>query len=150
MRRTLACLGLLVGLAAAPGTADWRGGGRAEVPLDGDGNVWTVRATLNGRVSGQFLLDTGASVCVLAPATARRLDLEETGLDVDLRTANGIVRAPLVRVRTVDVGGNRAHDVTAVVHPAVGEALDGVLGLSFLNTFDSYAIDSRRRTLRLQ
>lgn len=149
MSGRLACLTLLVAVLATPTVADWRGGTRAEIPLDGDGHVWTVRATLNGRVSGQFLLDTGASVCVLAPETARRLDLEETGVDVDLRTANGIVRAPLVRLRTIEVGGNRAQDVTAVVHPAVSSSLDGVLGLSFLNTFDSYAIDPRRRMLRL-
>ena len=148
MTRGLRLWAALLALASTPVAADWRSGGR-EVPLDGDGHVWTVRATLDGRVTGQFLLDTGASVCVLAPETARRLDLEETGLDVDLRTANGVVRAPLVRVRSIEVGGHRARDVTAVVHPAVGSSLDGVLGLSFLNEFDSYAIDSRRRTLKL-
>ena len=140
---------LAVLLVASPADAQWRSGG-AEIPLEGDGHVWTVRARLNDHLSGQFLLDTGASVCVLAPAMARRLDLEETGTEVELRTANGVVRAPLVRVRSIEVGRNRAEDVTAVVHPAVSGSLDGVLGLSFLNTFDSYAIDSRRHTLRLE
>jgi aspartyl protease family protein len=149
MRVASRLLALVAVLAAAPTGAQWRSA-RGEIPLDGDGHVWTVRAKLNDHVSGQFLLDTGASVCVLAPATARRLDLEETGVDVELRTANGVVRAPLVRVRSIEVGRSRAEDVTAVVHPAVSGSLDGVLGLSFLNTFDSYSIDARRHTLRLE
>jgi aspartyl protease family protein len=149
MRGCIRYLALAIALVVSPAGAQWRTGG-AEIPLEGEGQVWTVRAKLNDQVSGQFLLDTGASVCVLAPATARRLDLEETGKDVELRTANGVVRAPLVRVRSIEVGRSRAEDVMAVVHPAVSGKLDGVLGLSFLNTFDSYAIDARHHTLRLE
>ena len=149
MRGVLRWLALALLLVPSPGASQWRSGG-SEIPLEGDGRVWTVRAKLNESVSGQFLLDTGASVCVLAPKFAKRLDLEETGMDVELRTANGVVRAPLVRVGSIQVGRNRAEDVTAVVHPAVSGSLDGVLGLSFLNTFDSYSIDARNHTLRLE
>ena len=149
MRMLVRALAFAAVLVASSTGAQWRSGG-AEIPLDGDGRIWTVRAKLNDHVSGQFLLDTGASVCVLAPKFAQRLELEETGMDVELRTANGVVRAPLVRVDSIQVGRNRAEDVTAVVHPAVSGSLDGVLGLSFLNTFDSYSIDSRKHTLRLQ
>ena len=139
---------LLIVLAASTAVAQWRSA-RSEIPLDGEGNVWTVRAKLNDRVTGTFLLDTGASVCVLAPGIARKLDLEETGTEVELRTANGVVKAPLVRIDSIQVGRNRAEDVSAVVHSAVTGSLDGVLGLSFLNTFDGYAIDTRNHTLRL-
>jgi aspartyl protease family protein len=147
MRSRLRFAALLVVLAASPALAQWRSGG-SEIPLDGEGNVWTLRAKLNDRVSGTFLLDTGASVCVLAPAIARKLDLQETGQQVELRTANGVVKAPLVRIDSIQVGRNRAEDVPAVVHSAAG-SLDGVLGLSFLNTFDGYKIDTRNHTLRL-
>jgi aspartyl protease family protein len=149
MRGAVRTLAAALVLVASSTGAQWRSGG-AEIPLEGDGRIWTVRAKLNDHQSGQFLLDTGASVCVLAPTMARKLDLEETGQDVELRTANGVVRAPLVRVRSIQVGRSRAEDVTAVVHPAVSSSLDGVLGLSFLNTFDSYAIDARNHTLRLE
>ena len=147
MRIPLRVAALLVLLAATPTVAQWRSGG-SDIPLDGEGNVWTLRAKLNDRVTGTFLLDTGASVCVLAPSIARKLDLEETGTDVELRTANGIVKAPLVKIDSVQVGRSRAEDVPAVVHSAAG-SLDGVLGLSFLNTFDGYKIDTRNHTLRL-
>lgn len=129
--------------------ADWAATGQSEIPLEGTGSTWMVHATLNGTVSGLFLLDTGASFCVLAPSTARRLSLSGSGQSIDLRTANGTVSAPLVKLRTVDVGGNRARDVQAVVHPALGPPYDGVIGLSFLNNFQ-YGIDPRRHILRLR
>ena len=148
MIRLLLLLGVASALVAPPIQAEWAAGAQSEVPLEGDGATWRVRATLDGNVSGLFLLDTGASLCVLAPTLARRLGLAPDG-QVQLQTANGIVTAPLVRLRTVDVGGNRARDIAAVVHPAVAPPLDGVIGLSFLDHF-TYAIDPRRHILRLR
>jgi aspartyl protease family protein len=149
MTGRLLLLGLAGLLAAAPGRADWSTGGKSEIPLDGNGESWLVRATLNGNVTGLFLLDTGASLCVLAPTTARRLGLPPSGEQTELHTANGVVRVPVLRIPTVDVGGNRARDVPAVVHSAVAPPIDGIVGLSYLNNF-SYAIDPRRRVLRLR
>jgi clan AA aspartic protease (TIGR02281 family) len=141
-------LALLLLLAlVAPAAAEPSLG--SEVPLRGDGSRWIVQATLDGRARGLFLVDTGASYCVIAPALARELALVHTGATVSLHTANGIVRAPVVRLRTVDLGSTRAHDVQAIVHDAVGPEVDGVIGLNFLNQF-RYAIDPRRRTLDLQ
>jgi clan AA aspartic protease (TIGR02281 family) len=135
-------------LLASAASSEWEGGARSEVPLEGNGKSWFVRATLDGRVDGLFLLDTGASVCVLAPATARRLKPRTTGAEVELHTANGVIHAPIVELRSVDVGGNRARDVQAVVHDGVPGRLDGIIGLSFLDHF-TYGIDPRRRILRL-
>ncbi len=149
MTRRRLLLGLALGaLAPAMARADWHRGNDGDIPLDGDGTGWLVDVTVNGGPRGQFLLDTGASFCVLSPTFSRRLRLPMAESHVDLQTANGIVSAPLVRLRSLDVGGNRAHDLHAVVHVAVAPPLDGVLGLNFLNHF-SYAIDPRRRTLRL-
>ena len=119
-----------------------------EVPLLGDGTSWMVTATLNGRVQGRFLLDTGASYCVVAPAFARQLALAPTGSFASVHTANGVVRAPVVRLRSVELGETRVRDVQAIVHDAVGPNLDGVVGLNFLNRFH-YAVDPRRRVLTL-
>src|SRR5437762_183486 len=91
-------LALLVAGGAA--RAEWVGGANTEVPLDGNGATWLVHATLNGSVSGLFLIDTGASLCVVGPGTARRLNVSPTGEEVQLQTANGTVRAPVIRVRT--------------------------------------------------
>lgn len=149
MTRRRLLLGLAMGaLAPAVSHADWQRGRYGEIPLSGDGTGWLVDVTVNGGATGSFLLDTGASFCVLSPTFSRRLRLPSATSHVDLQTANGIVRAPLVRLRSLDVGGARAHDLHAVVHVAVAPPLHGVLGLNFLNNF-SYAIDPRRRTLRL-
>jgi clan AA aspartic protease (TIGR02281 family) len=140
---------LALGLWAAPAGAQWSASNQAEVPLDGSGQSWFVRATVNGTVRGLFLLDTGASFCVLAPATARRISTAASTTHVTLRTANGTVKAPVLRLSSVEIGGARARDVQAVVHDAVAPPLDGIIGLSFLNNF-TYSVDPRRRVLRLR
>ena len=58
----------------------------------------TVEATINGRTEALFLLDTGASYCVIAPSLARQLALPPTGSFATVLTANGAVRAPVVLV----------------------------------------------------
>jgi len=148
-RRWSAIAFLLLLLTPLRVRAEWASAAQNEVPLDGNGHSWFVRATLNGSVSGLFLLDTGASMCVIGPDTARRLNLPPSGQQVELRTANGVVHAPVVQLRSVDVGGNRARDVQAVVHGAIGPPLDGIIGLSYLNHF-SYGVDPRRRVLHLR
>jgi clan AA aspartic protease (TIGR02281 family) len=146
-RQLLAACG--AALLAAPAGAEWSAGGSGEVPLDGDGTAWMVRATVNGTTRALFLLDTGATYCVLSSTLSRRLGLRPGQTTLDLQTANGTVTVPLVELRTLDVGGSRAHAVQAVVHDAVQTPLDGIIGLNFLNQFH-YAIDPRRRTLRLR
>ena len=148
-RRALLLVSLLALAVAHPSGAQWSNNPQGEVALDGNGQSWFVHATLNGSVRGLFLLDTGASYCVLAPAAARRLALPASGARISLRTANGVVQAPIVRLNSIDVGGTRARNVQAVVHDAVAPPLDGIIGLSFLNNF-TYAVDPRRRVLRLR
>jgi clan AA aspartic protease (TIGR02281 family) len=122
---------------------------RVPVSLQGDGTSWVVRATLDGGTPAHFLLDTGASYCVIAPALASRLSLAPTGSFATIATANGSVRAPIVIVRQLDLGGGVcAHDVEAVVHEAAPQ-LDGLLGLTFLNRY-RYAVDPERRQLELE
>jgi len=110
--------------------------------------IWIVGATLNGHVSGRFLLDTGATWCAITSRTAARLRLAQVGEHVDMQTAAGIVPMPLVRLGSVQVGGHRARRVQAVILPDEIGDLDGVIGMNFLNEF-TYAIDPRRGVLEL-
>jgi aspartyl protease family protein len=110
--------------------------------------VWIVPATLNGRVQGRFLLDTGATWCAVTARTAARLRLPHVGEQVQMQTAGGLVPMPLVRIGSVEVGGRRARAVQAVILPEDLGDLDGVIGMNFLNEF-VYAIDPRRAVLRL-
>ena len=146
---------LLLALAAAvllgvarSGRADWEHGSDTEVTLEGTGTVWQVHATINGRLHGLFLLDTGATFCVLTVDAAKRLGVTPGDQHVALHTANGVIAAPLVELGTVDLNGNRAQGVQAVIDDAVEAPLDGIIGLSYLNRF-SYSIVPSRRVLRL-
>jgi clan AA aspartic protease (TIGR02281 family) len=142
--------GLLLGNSAVAG--EWaRGPRRGQVPLERTPmGVWIVEATLDGRVHGRFLLDTGATWCALTSRTAARLRLAQVGEQVEMQTAGGLVPMPIVRIGSVVVGGHRARRVQAVILPHdVGRDLDGVIGMNFLNQF-TYAIDPRRAVLRLE
>jgi clan AA aspartic protease (TIGR02281 family) len=146
--RALALAALAAALVTAPARAEWTSAGGGEVPIDGNGTSWLVRATVNGKVTGLFLIDTGATYCVLAPSTAKRLGLQPGPEAAEMRTANGTVQVPVVHLKTLEVGNNRAHDVTAVVHDTLDSPIDGIIGLSYLNNY-SYAIDPKRRVLKL-
>ena len=147
MRTLLGVLALALAVVTAA-RGEWLPVGHP-VPLRGDGTSWTVQATINGRTDALFLFDTGASNSVIAPSLARQLALPPTGSFATVLTANGAVRAPVVRLRTLPLGAMRAHDIQAIVHDAVGPQIDGVLGLNFLNRY-RYAVDAERRTRELE
>jgi clan AA aspartic protease (TIGR02281 family) len=144
-------LPLLLLVTAIPGRAGWVGGpsDRDAVALERGRGGWVVDATLNGRVRGRFLLDSGATWCALSEETAARLRLTQTDRRIPVETAGGTIQAPFVRLGSVDVGGHKARDLQAVVLDAIGEDFDGIIGLNFLNEF-TYAIDPRRAILRLE
>jgi aspartyl protease family protein len=96
-----------------------------------DGHFWA-----DARVDGRrlrFVVDTGASHIALRESDAARLGIRPTPRDytVKVHTANGVGRAAVVQLRTVDVGDIVVRDLPALVHPddALGVNL---LGMSFL------------------
>jgi clan AA aspartic protease (TIGR02281 family) len=119
------------------------------VPLVQSGRGWLLDARLNDRVTGRFLLDTGATSCAITPLIAGRLGLLPAGRHVDIDTAAGRIRAGVVRLQSVTVGRQRAHQVQALVLDAIEDDLDGVIGLNFLDQF-TVAIDPRRGLLELR
>jgi len=138
-------------LTTSPARAEWVGGpgDRPAVTLERGHGGWIVPVTLNGRVRGRFLVDSGATWCALSTQTAGRLRLSQTDRRIPVDTAGGTIRAAFVRLGSVDVGGHKARDLQAVVLDTLDEDLDGIIGLNFLNEF-TYAIDPRRSILRLE
>jgi clan AA aspartic protease (TIGR02281 family) len=122
-----------------------------EARLSGNGSQILVEGRLNGRVTGLFLLDTGASYCVITPETARRLGISSRSgsSTVTLVTANGEIQAPLTHLREVEVARAHVGDVPTVIHSAVSPPLAGIIGLSFLRNFE-FSIDSSKHVLRLR
>ena len=109
------------------------------VPILHMGSSIFVRVRLNGQVETLFLVDTGATYCTLTKATADRLGLTAGLVSslIELRTASGYIKAPLLLVDLLQVGGAEARNVEAIIldRPNESSAVGGILGLSFLNQF---------------
>jgi clan AA aspartic protease (TIGR02281 family) len=123
-----------------------------DVPLKAHGGALIVEAALNGRYVGRFLLDTGATYCVVSDDVAReaRIRGHRGGDPIRLMTINGPVEANLGEARKIEVGTVSARDVeVAVTKDPPVPGLAGILGLSFLGRF-TYSVDTRAGVLRLR
>jgi aspartyl protease family protein len=101
------------------------------IPRDSRGH-FQVNARIDGKQIG-FLVDTGASVIALTAHDARRLGLRPSPRDytVQVRTANGTVRAAPTQLDRVEIDDVIVRNVAALIMDEVlGENL---LGLSFLS-----------------
>lgn len=113
-----------------------------------EGN-WFAQVRLNDSRTARFLVDTGASACVISPALATALDIhpDRQAQPVPLQTISGLTRGLVVTIPSLRVGDVEAQDVIAVVHP-LGPSMDGILGNTFLSRF-TMTLDSERGLLRL-
>jgi clan AA aspartic protease (TIGR02281 family) len=126
---------------------------KERVPIEGSGKVIIVEATINQRVTGRFLLDTGASYCVISKETASSANLagRKDGRKIRLATASGaMMEATIGEARRIEIGDAVARDVeVAVVDGNPFPGFHGLIGLSFLQRF-KYSIDSRGGVLLLE
>jgi len=140
-------IGLVLGLVVAAAQTQ-----AASVPLENHGGALVAEVTLNRRFTGRFLVDTGATYCVVSKEVARKAKIRGRigGERVRLVTANGQIEASLGEARRVDVGRARARNVAvAVVDADPVPGLDGILGLSFLERF-RYTLDPEAGLLILE
>ena len=107
------------------------------VPLKRAGNALFVRATINGFVRAPLMVDTGASLTVIATKTAQRLGLNlDRAAMIPMRSASGVFLAHLTKVRSMRVGDAVVKDVEVVVHDISPGREHGLLGMSFLDHFN--------------
>jgi len=96
-------------------------------------------------------LDTGATYTI-APwdiAAALGYEPERSKERVDMVTASGVERAPLITLESVSLGGEEIEKVQALVHDLPPRSyVDGLLGLSFLRNF-RLSLDFERGILKL-
>jgi aspartyl protease family protein len=96
------------------------------------GHFWT-----DARVDGrrlELVVDTGASTIALRASDAARLGIHPSARDYNVKvsTANGMTKAALVQLRTVEIGNIVVRNVPALVH--ADDALGvNLLGMSFLS-----------------
>lgn len=114
-----------------------------------DGN-WTAQVRLNDLRTARFLVDTGASTCVISPALASELRIrpDPDAAPVEMLTLSGRTSGSIVRIASVQVGEAEAEDVVAVIHPT-GPSVDGILGNTFLSRF-TVTLDPGRKVLSLR
>jgi aspartyl protease family protein len=116
-------------------------GGETRVPMQPDGHFW-ISATVNG-VKRDFLVDTGATLTAISPATAEAARLKANALNrsVLMRTANGTVQAQLATIDELRIGSVVARELDAVVAPGMGDT--NVIGMNLLSRLASWRVEGR-------
>ena len=115
-------------------------GKELKVKMASDGHFWVV-ASING-VPRRMLIDSGATVTALSPATVRdaRVDTGVGIAPVVLRTANGAAPAETGKIDELKVGNIVARNLRIVTSPGLGN-LD-VLGMNFLSKLQSWRVEN--------
>ncbi len=113
-----------------------------------------VKATLNGRVDADLVLDTGASLVMITRRIAQEMRLNlRNAPDLRVQLADGRqVSAKHVIIDTMKVQGIMVDDVEAVVLTDEVKGLnfgDGLLGMSFLKRFN-FKVDQKEKKLILE
>lgn len=122
--------------------------GNGEVLLAADANgQFRADMEMNG-IKVRVVVDTGASDIALTRADARRIgfDLKTLDFSKPYMTANGVMMAAPVVLKTVRIGGIVLHDVEASV--AGAELGTSLLGMSFLRRLGGVEMTPTRLTLR--
>lgn len=118
------------------------------IPLRRAGGNWFAEVVLNTTTKATFVVDTGASYCVISPKLATSLGLKPSHRVVTLQAVGGRSTVPLVTLRSIQVGKARAKDVDAAVQE-IGPGVEGLLGNSFLSRY-TVTLDPAQGVLHLR
>jgi clan AA aspartic protease (TIGR02281 family) len=127
---------------------------RTEVPLKKDGGLFVVPVQINGALTLDFTIDSGASVVTVPADVFSTLIRTGTITDADItgeqtyELANGSKEKSVTfTIRSLKVGDKLVENVRGSVAPAQGSLL---LGQSFLERFKSWSFDNTRYQLILE
>jgi len=112
---------------------------RDGLPLEYGARGLHVRATIAGQAV-RLLVDTGASTTVLSAGLTRALGSQAQRKDVGVRTAGGLVRGELHRVRDLRVGGLHLPELEVLVLADLPDDADGLLGMDVLGRLPAGAL----------
>jgi clan AA aspartic protease (TIGR02281 family) len=118
------------------------------IPFRYEGSLMRVNAMVNSAVNVPFFIDTGASGVSLPARYARQLGIT-VGPDtqkITVRTANGTIRVPLVRLDSVVLGTARVDGLMATLNPTTDV---GLLGGAFFNNY-KYQVDPSTSVMTLE
>ena len=125
----------------------------SEFQLRRDVPVITAYARLANTQVRRLLvaLDTGATYTMIPWDIAEALGYEPaiSGRKVDIITASGVHKAPLITLSSICALGKEARNVDCVVHDLPqASRVEGLLGLSFLRNF-TVLLDFRKGLLKI-
>lgn len=120
-------------------------GDAVRIPMSRDGHFW-AEVILNG-TRRRMLVDSGATVTALSPATAKAAGVEAdaTLIPLLMKTANGTVRADAGTVERLRIGAIEAQKLKVVISPGLGDT--DVLGMNFLSELESWRVEERTLVL---
>ena len=116
-----------------------RSDGEIRIPFERRGTLMWVNAIVNDRHRVPFLIDTGASGISLPSEVVARIGIpvRSDTPRITVGTANGVVRVPLVKIDSVQLGDARVEGLQATVNSTMSI---GLLGGSFFNNY-KYSVD---------
>jgi clan AA aspartic protease (TIGR02281 family) len=124
------------------------------VALKRDGGIFVVPVEINGAITLDFGVDSGASVVTVPADVFSTLTRTGTIKDSDITGKQQYVLADgstsqsfTFTIRSLKVGNNVVQNVPASVAPARADLL---LGQSFLERFKSWSIDNTKHELHLE
>jgi clan AA aspartic protease (TIGR02281 family) len=127
---------------------------RADVPLTNSAGIFTVPVEINGAITLEFALDSGAAdVCIPLDvfSTLKRAgtvrDSDILGQKTYFLADGSKSQSVTFKIRSLKVGDKRVENVTGSVTPSGGTLL---LGQSFLGRFKSWSIDNAQHKLVLE
>lgn len=147
--------GLLLSAIVLLGILSFAAGqaGAMEIQLEKQGDVYTLPVRINGVITLNFILDSGASeVCIpsnILPALLQAGTISKKDFlpGRKAKLADGsLVLSSRFMIKELNIGGYRIFNVPAVITPKAGFPL---LGQSFLNKIESWTLDNRTHKLTL-
>lgn len=116
-------------------------GDEVRIPMARDGHFW-AEVEIEG-TKRRMLVDSGATVTALSPATASAAGVkgDATLVPMLMKTANGTVRADAGTVKRLAIDGIEARNLKVVISPGLGDT--DVLGMNFLSKLAAWRVEAR-------
>jgi len=112
-----------------------------EIEVSRQGSHLFVNALLNTKVNARLLVDTGASLVILSPDIAKKLNIDiQSATLPDIKLVLGDasqIPAKLIKIEVMSVEEAKATNIDAAVISKADAfpGFDGMLGMSFLRLF---------------
>ena len=118
------------------------------VPILSSGRSTLVSVTLNRTITGNLMLDTGATNTVISRRLAGLLSLRPQGR-ATFQTVGGMIAVAVTRLQSLKVAEAEVNDLAVVVHDFSRDPrIEGLLGMDFLGRY-RIGLDIQKQVLVL-